>query len=435
MPRIPGPALVALEGDRIKLKITNHIGQGGDHGFAIPGVTLTVNGQNVNQVELGHHGSVEIEFTAPAPGTYMYLDPLNGPVNRVMGLHGAFVVLPHPIRANGTPYGNPTANIQNLFDDLGTTAHFPGHPWDIERNAVWVFNTIDPDKSILASGPSAVSPAAFLGGFLPQYFTINGKSGFFAAQHHHEDAGNGGNDHSHGGGFTFGGRTFDTQANISISGRVGQPILIRNLNAGLAWHSPHIHGNHVYQLTDANGAPVENLFLIDTWTAPPMGIVEVLLPYIRPPDIPPAAWPPVEERFPLIYPMHDHNEISNTAAGANYPHGMTTHWQIDGDIDPKAIVISVDQADFRVRNGRLELRGRISSTPAEVGADVILKVHAGGPDGDTITSTIQVQPDGTWSFRGRALAAMDTRIVTIMYHDPDDSDIVLASRSVPLQLR
>ncbi|MDO9079988.1 MAG: multicopper oxidase domain-containing protein, partial [Desulfuromonadales bacterium] len=110
-PRIPGPGLIALEGDRIRMRITNSVGQGGAHGFAIPGVVSPVT------IPPGDH--VEIEFTAPAAGTYMYLDPLNAPVNRVMGLHGSFIVLPNPI-GNNTPYSNPTNRVQQLFNDLGT---------------------------------------------------------------------------------------------------------------------------------------------------------------------------------------------------------------------------------------------------------------------------------------------------------------------------
>jgi hypothetical protein len=451
-PRIPGPALVALEGDRIRLKIKNSISQGGDHGFAIPGVTLTSGGQEMTQVIIPRNEDLRVEFSAPAPGTYMYLDPLNAPVNRVMGLHGALVVLPHPVGGNGTPYRNPTANIQRLFDDLGRTAHFPGHPWDLERNTVWVFNTIDPGKCRLAAGgTSAISPSAFESGFLPQYFTLNGKTGFFATQHHHflsSDADHEEHHHTHGG-LSIAQRLFDAHTHISINGRVGQPILIRNLNAGLAWHSPHIHGNHVYQLTDAGNVPERDAFFLDTWTVPPMARIDLLLAYVRPPDIPgdrdviapvvprtsPKAWPPVEERFPLVYPMHDHNEISNTAAGGNYPHGLITHWQIDGDIDPREFVIFVDQADMRVRTGRIELKGRISRTPSEVGQEVILDVHVGGSDGETITRTIQVDAQGRWVFRGRGLKALSTRIVTLMFHAPGDPAMVFAARTVPLKLR
>jgi hypothetical protein len=36
---------------------------------------------------------------------------------------------------------------------------------------------------------------------------------------------------------------------------------------------------------------------------------------------------------PLTYPMHGHDELSQTAAGGNYPQGMVTTWEITGDLD------------------------------------------------------------------------------------------------------
>ena len=146
-----------------------------------------------------------------------------------------------------------------------------------------------------------ISPAAFVRNFLPRYFTINGKSGFFAS---HDD-------------------------HIAPHGRVGEPALLRVLNAGLAIHSPHIHGNHVYQLA-INGRVQNNIFLLDTWTMRPLDRRDVFLPFIKPLDIPPAAWPPVEESFPLVYPMHCHMEMSQTSGGGNYPQGLITDWVIEG---------------------------------------------------------------------------------------------------------
>ncbi len=425
LPRIPGPALFALEGDTIRLRVRNRIPNGGLHAFAIPGVVET------EPLEEGDRA--EVEFIAPKPGTYVYLDPLNAPVNRVMGLHGVLVVLPNPV-GNFTPYSDPTPRIQALFGDLGRADRgFPGHPWDSARNAIWVFSTVDPVKNTAAFGSEAgLSPEAFRAGYLPQYFTLNGKSGFFAAQHHHVEEGE---EHTHES--LLDRFTFDSQANISISGRVGQPMLIRNVNAGLMWHSAHIHGNHVYYLSRSNYLSgtrtlFDNLFMLDTWTNAPGDIEDLLLPFIAPPDIPPNFWERAaqgtnQEKFPLFYPMHDHNEISNTAAGGNYPHGMATHWQIDGDIDPLAAIIQVDRAEYRVRGGRLVLEGR-SSTP-----NIILDVHPGA-DGPQI-ALMPVGPDGRWSFRGRSLRALADRLVTIMYHDPVDPAVVHASRTVRLNLR
>ena len=54
--------------------------------------------------------------------------------------------------------------------------------------------------------------------FRPKYFTLNGQSGFFASHN---------------------------PANTPV-GRVGQPHLIRIVNTGMAAHSLHIHGNHIF---------------------------------------------------------------------------------------------------------------------------------------------------------------------------------------------
>ena len=42
---------------------------------------------------------------------------------------------------------------------------------------------------------------------------------------------------------------------------------------------------------------------------PPMEIKDVLLPYTAPPDVPPAPWRMVQEKYPLRYPMHCHNAV------------------------------------------------------------------------------------------------------------------------------
>ena len=38
--------------------------------------------------------TASVTFTAPVAGTYLYLDPLNAPVNRMLGLHGVMIVEP-----------------------------------------------------------------------------------------------------------------------------------------------------------------------------------------------------------------------------------------------------------------------------------------------------------------------------------------------------
>lgn len=287
-PIIPGPVISAQVGDTINISVTNATTQ--THQFSIPRV-VTSGVINPGQI-------ANVTFQAPPAGTYIYLDPLNAPVNRMMGLHGVLVVLP---LTGNTPYSVPTLQVQALFNDLGVSAAFPGSPWNPARTFIWVFNQIDPFLNNFMLNNPPISPATFMRHFLPRYFTINGKSGFFSSH----------------------------DPNISPHGRVGQPALIRNVNVGLATHSPHIHGNHVYLLSD-NGRVPNNVFLIDTWSMRPEDRKDVLLPFIKPPDIPAAAWPPVQEMFPLMYPMHCHTEMSQTSGGGNYPQGLVTDWVIDG---------------------------------------------------------------------------------------------------------
>lgn len=289
---IPGTAIFAEEGLTVNLRISNQLEQ--EHAFAIPGVVET------DSIAPGD--SIDLSFDAPEGGTYMYLDPLNAPVNRVMGLHGTLIVLP---ATGNTPFSRPTQAVQQLFDALGyggtMPEHFPGDPWDPERMRIWFCNTIDPAKNKLVADLPAgatIAPEEFIDGYLPRYFTMTGKTGFFSSH----------------------------DPEIIPHGNIGMPLLLRMLNAGLAIHSPHIHGNHVYELS-SNGRVLDNPFLLDTWTMEPGGVKDLLLPFTPPPDAHP--WPPSNIReFPMPFAMHCHTEMSQTAAGGNYPHGLISDWEI-----------------------------------------------------------------------------------------------------------
>jgi hypothetical protein len=246
-----------------------------------------------------------------------------------MGLAG--VLVSTPAVDNGTPYSNPTPAVKALFRDLGTTEAFPGERWKPDRTWIWVFSAVDPTKHALvaSAGPGAtVAPSAFLSGYEPQYFMINGKSGFFSS---HDQT-------------------------IAPQGRIGQPALIRVATVGLVTNAPHIHGHHVHVQTGEgphhDGLPIrldtwrmrihDNVIAVDTWGVRPLQTVDVLLPFIAPPDAYP--WPPSDPgvftadlagdgSHGMVFPMHCHTEMSQTAAGGNYPQGLITHWTITGDLD------------------------------------------------------------------------------------------------------
>lgn len=307
----PGPLIFTLEGAAINLVVTNALDE--NHEFAIPGIGFTT-----GPIAPGATFTGVINVPALSAGTYLYFDTLNAPVNRVMGLHGAFIVMPNP--ATGTPYnaadlaGAP--HVARLFRDLGNDGNnspwFPGLRWDEAgdngpefpptpgfRQVVWVLHEASPnlfaDVGNFPAGqdfPAAVFVDRFLNnsftpdgknkppadqGDTPQYFTISGQSGHF----------------SHNTPF------------ICPFMRVGEPTVIRVLNAGLWTHCNHIHANHTYVLKvrsefsgfnqfnifeDLDPAAVvgivDNVVWIDTFGAHPLDVWDWLAPYMQPPDVP-----------------------------------------------------------------------------------------------------------------------------------------------------
>lgn len=307
LPSVPGPVMRVTEGDDIVLSVYN--ATAAPHAFAVPGIPEA----SMPPIPPGERG--DVRFVAPSAGSYLYLDPLEAPLNRLLGLHGAMIVVPRDGRtANGkpTPFSRAThtPSIAMLFDALGT-ARFPGHafkPDDPERDKIWLFHQIDPRLNEMAAAGRPIDAGSIRSWFLPRYFTINGFSGYDAAH----------------------------DPKTAPHGRIGDPTLIRSMNAGLATHAPHIHGNDVFELsgTRSDGAVElrDNVIARDTWSLPPLARKDMLLPFVKPHDIPPAAWPPREEPFPLRYPMHCHIEMSQTAAGGLYPQGAVTDWVIEGPL-------------------------------------------------------------------------------------------------------
>jgi hypothetical protein len=226
--------------------------------------------------------------------------------------------------------------VSRLFRDLGKTPQFPGDPWIavrpnnvppnpamdpslerfLYRSRLWLFTQVDARFNVRAQGRLPIDPTTMQQTFLPRYFIISGKSGAFAS---HDE-------------------------NIAPKGNIGEPHLIRMLNAGLQTQSPHIHANHVY-VTAVNRVVQKNVVHVDTFGIGPQDTVDWLLPFVRPPDIPGPNIPlrdliPQElattlitSQSPLEWPMHSHTEIDQTAAGGNYPQGMITHFTITGDLD------------------------------------------------------------------------------------------------------
>lgn len=298
--RVPGPVIYATDGAPVVIDVTNALAR--PHAFSVEGVV------DSGPIEPGE--TVRVHFTAPSAGTYVYHDPLRAPLHRAMGLAGMLVVLSND--DGNTPYSDPTAQVQNLFDDLGTTTYFPGQAWRPERTWLWALSSVDHVMHERVATDPDLSPEAFLADYLPTYFLVNGRSGYFASK----------------------------DPATALHGRVGQPALLRIANLGMATHSPHIHGNHVHVLAEA-GTCRDNLLELDTWTVWPQHTVDVLLPFARPPDAWP--WPPSDPSVfttdlagdgsrGMVYPIHGHIELDQMANGGNYPQGMVSHWVLEGDL-------------------------------------------------------------------------------------------------------
>jgi FtsP/CotA-like multicopper oxidase with cupredoxin domain len=378
-PECPGPTIYAIKGDTISISITNDLDE--PHSFFIPGnlpgdppifdsgvIPAKVNGVATT---VG-----PFTFTATTSGAHMYQDNLNAPVNRSMGLHGALVVRPKAAAPghNFTPYDNPSAHVQNLYDMFGTQ-FWPGLKWeegDVNSNCppfrqyVWLYHMASPRlQAEVGNLPPGVemSPQDFMrkiardpfsptrNNNLPTFYTVNGQSGFFS---HFDPA-------------------------ITPISRVGEPVVIHILHAGVQSVSHHMHCNHFF-VTSNNGVPNPNPIWVDIYGIKPMERVDYTFPFMRPPDNANVrgigrpdtplrtssgsyCWPPQEEMqtfyppdfqpavgtpnaptdingvplnmgqrlSPLCYPAHDHLETSQTAQGGNYNCGLITGAYVLGD--------------------------------------------------------------------------------------------------------
>lgn len=312
-PRLPGPVIIATEGTELTVNVRNALGE--EHSFGIresgeplpdplgqpfvPGPGMIA---DTGPVTAGGTGSTT--FIVPRAGTYLYEDVLNAPLNRIMGLHGMLISLPP---AGNTPYSNPPASIQQLFDDLGTVDFLPGHPWKETRTWIWVIESVDPAVNAAVQAGQRLDGQAVVRDSIPRYWMMTGKSGFFSGH----------------------------DPRVRPTGFAGNPALIRCIDAGITTASIHTHGTHCWE-TARNQQPLENVIRFDTFTIQPGQAVDVVIPFVEPVDIPRAAYPPRQETVEMVYAVHDHIEMSNTADGGNYIQGMATDIVILGPVGPES---------------------------------------------------------------------------------------------------
>jgi len=260
---VPAQSLVVQEGDTVNITIVNTLNS--DHSYVIDGV--------VDSGRIRGGRSETVSFTAANAGSYLFYDNRNAPYNRLLGLHGGLAIMPNG--SSNELYAGSRTFKQQYF---------------------WVINDIDPAwHDDLRRGRTPSSD------FKPYYFTINGLSMRVPG---HPDYAN-----------------LDIDAGYNpqtrIEGSIGDRALIRTLHAGMCVHSMHWHANHVEWLT-RNGEILDDVWEKDTILLPNnMGKLDVIYPFAPPPD----AYPSVTKG---MYPMHFHDEMTQTAGGGLYQFGVAT---------------------------------------------------------------------------------------------------------------
>jgi len=298
-PQIPGPPLgnpgpfetspEIIEGQTVTVVITNLTAR--NHTFLIErSANEDVTDPVVGPVVIPAGGvPVEIQFTAPSAGTYIYRDADRN--NRVLGMHGVMIVMPKD--GSNRPY----APAPDRFEI----------PAEFLAQYLWVFHDIDPLLGELArNNPKVQNLNYSLDQTVPRYFTINGVSGVQSTEN------------------LVTVPVFPVQD--PQASQVG--VFIRVVNTGVASHSPHWHGNHFF-IVERNAVPLKPGFVQekDVMRLTPLQRTGVLLPIHSGLD----AFPPLDPAKGFgeqAYPMHCHAEMSQTAAGGLYPMGALTDWRL-----------------------------------------------------------------------------------------------------------
>lgn len=248
-PQFPAPAIDVTEGDTVNVTVYND--HTVDHNFVIQGIPTST-------AVVPPLSSRTYTFIAKNAGTYLYYDSLSKGVNREMGLYGALIV---------RPKAAPTFTFERTWvvGDMDVVR------WNIpaDTNA----------RLAVPVNPPPVTTTIYK----PNYFVINGKSGFDAMME----------------------STSTYTSDTTIEGPVGKSALVRIVNGGQFAQALHFHANHV-QVLSKNGVP-QPYKLVDVVDVPPLGTVEVLF----------------ELNQVGKYPMHNHTAQMESANGA-YLGGVAT---------------------------------------------------------------------------------------------------------------
>jgi len=268
---VPAASFICQEGDTLQLTVVNKLAV--THNLVIGGLKAG-DAPLASTGDIASGATKTLTYTVPTgkAGSYLFYDNKTS-YNVFLGLHGGLAVMPAG-KTNQLYSGSPTFKKQ-LF---------------------WIFNDIDPALNSAVQRGVAVPTS-----FTPRYFTINGQTSLPP------------------GAAGFNDPTRDAMANplTMLEGSVGDRTLVRMLNAGMCSHSVHTHANHMEWLTDRGTVrpavwKKDSLYLRNK-----LGKIDAIFPFEAPPD----AYTAVTTGH---FPMHLHDEMSQTAGGGMYLFGAMT---------------------------------------------------------------------------------------------------------------
>ncbi len=268
---LPATPIICQEGDTLKITVINRLLM--THNFVIGGLKAgDAPLASTGNIASGATGTINYTVPTGKAGSYMFYDNVTS-YNRFLGLHGGLAIMPAG----------------------STTTLYPSSP-TFKKQLFWVLNDIDPalHNAVQVNGTIPTT-------YKPRYFTINGLSSRPPGA---PDEGNPNID-----------ALVDPRS--KLSGRIGDRTLLRILNAGMCSHSVHTHANHMEWLTK-NGINQPSVWKKDSlYLRNNFGKIDSIYPFEPPPD----AYPAVTTGH---FPMHLHDEMSQTAGGGLYQFGAMT---------------------------------------------------------------------------------------------------------------
>lgn len=268
---VPATSIICQEGDTLQITVVNLLAA--THNLVIGGLK-SGDAPLASTGDITSGNSRTINYTIPTgkAGSYLFYDNKTS-YNTFLGLHGGLAIMP--------------AGTSNEL--------YPGSP-TFKKQLFWIFNDIDPVLNQAVQNGTAV-PASFT----PRYFTINGLTSLPPGAPGHADPARD--------------ALYDPRS--QLAGFLGDRTLVRMLNAGMCAHSMHVHANHMEWLTD-RGTVRPQIWKKDTiYLRNKLGKIDAIFPFEAPPD----AYPPVTQGY---FPMHLHDEMSQTAGGGMYQFGAMT---------------------------------------------------------------------------------------------------------------